>query len=440
MKEKCFRAYPEYRESGIEWLGKVPAHWQVKKLKYLIKKIESGNRENKTISDNEKIFSLGGEHIGWSGEIYRRLNKYISKRFYENLKSGKIKKDDILLVKDGATIGKCAIVKGIPFGMAAVNEHVYILRSNDEVISEFLFYLIHSYVGQIQILNQIRGSAQGGLNSQFVGNVIFTAMPINEQEKIAGFLDKKTGRIDYLIGKKERMIELLKEQRTAVIHRAVTRGLDPDAPMKDSGIGWLGKIPRHWQIKKAKWIFKEIDERSKTGSEELLSVSHYTGVTPRSEKNVYMFKAESYVDYKLCIKNDLVINIMWAWMGALGFSPQTGIVSSAYYVFRLKDKEKFNTSYLDYLVRTPVYVAEYTKRSKGIHSSRWRLYPDEFFQILFPIPPFDEQKLIVEYIKDKINKIDNAISKTGKQIELLKEYRQKLISDAVTGKIDLREE
>ncbi|EKO3839721.1 restriction endonuclease subunit S, partial [Vibrio harveyi] len=126
--------------------------------------------------------------------------------------------------------------------------------------------------------------------------------------------------------------------------------------MKDSGVDWIGVIPEHWEVKRAKYIFDEVDERSKTGDEELLSVSHMTGVTPRSEKNVNMFMAEDYSGSKLCRENDLVINIMWAWMGALGVSSQVGIVSPSYGVYRQKVKDTFNPVYLEYLLKSTKYV------------------------------------------------------------------------------------
>jgi type I restriction enzyme, S subunit len=201
---------------------------------------------------------------------------------------------------------------------------------------------------------------------------------------------------------------------------------------KDSGVEWLGEIPEHWKSKRAKYFFHEIDERSETGNEELLSVSHITGVTPRSEKNVTMFMAESYEGYKTCIPNDLVINIMWAWMGALGISQYKGIVSSAYGVYRQKQQNIFHCKYLDYLIRTPQYIAEYNRRSKGIRSSRLRMYSDDFFQILMLYPPLEEQNVIVRFIDRKLVQIDKFISNKQQLIELLREQKTAIINRAVT--------
>ncbi len=262
-------------------------------------------------------------------------------------------------------------------------------------------------------------------------------IPPKEQHAIAAFLDRETAKIDALIEKKRRLIGLLEEKRAAIIYHAVTKGLDPDVPMKDSGIPSVAQIPKHWETRWNKRIFIEIDERSTTGNEELLTVSHITGVTPRSEKNVNMFMAESMEGYKLCRKNDLVINTMWAWMGALGITQYDGIVSPSYNVYRLK--KGIFPLYLDFLYRTSAYVCEITRQSKGIWKSRLRLYPESFFEIYTLEPPLFEQHQIIKNISQRIIKMDLFIDKLSESIEKIQEYRTALISAAVTGKIDVRE-
>lgn len=205
---------------------------------------------------------------------------------------------------------------------------------------------------------------------------------------------------------------------------------------RDSGLAFVGKIPQHWEAKRAKYCFYEVDKRSDTGDEELLSVSHITGVTPRSEKNITMFMAESYEGYKTCIPNDLVINIMWAWMGALGVSKYQGIISSAYGVYRPKDTNNFYSDYLEYLVRIPEYIAEYTRTSKGIRSSRLRMYSDDFFQIPIICPLFEEQKTIARFLNRKLEQISHFISNKQRLIELLKEQKSAIVNRAVTKGLD----
>jgi len=208
--------------------------------------------------------------------------------------------------------------------------------------------------------------------------------------------------------------------------------LAPYPEYKDSGVSWIGSIPAHWPEKRAKYYFKEIDERSQTGDEEMLSVSHITGVTPRSLKNVTMFKAESNVGQKLCQPDDLVINTMWAWMAALGVSSHTGIVSPSYGVYRLRNKEDYDPYFLDHLLRIEEYRSEYINRSTGIRSSRLRLYPDKFLSMRVICPPQEEQKIIARFLKAQDRLFRKFIRNKRRLIELLKEQKQNVINQAVT--------
>ena len=259
--------------------------------------------------------------------------------------------------------------------------------------------------------------------------------PITEQQKIVELLDRTTTDIDRAIAQKQRLIDLLQEQKAILINQAVTKGLNLNVPVRDSSVEWLGKIPEHWQVRRAKYLFQEVDERSTTGEEELLSVSHITGVTPRSEKNVNMFMAEDYSGSKLCHKDDLVINIMWAWMGALGVANQTGIVSPSYGVFRQIKPDTFNSWYLESLLRSIEYVAQYNRISTGLHSSRLRLYAHMFLSMEILFPPKEEQDQIEAITIDRIREIDAAIDAIDREIKTLEELRSVLISEAVTGKI-----
>jgi type I restriction enzyme S subunit len=210
--------------------------------------------------------------------------------------------------------------------------------------------------------------------------------------------------------------------------------------MKDSGIPAIGQVPNHWEVRRNKWVYREVDERSTSGAEELLSVSHITGVTPRSEKEVYMFLAESNEGYKVCRPNDLAINTMWAYMGAVGVVPQHGIVSPSYNVYRLRKETEHLPQYLDYLYRTPPYISEINRYSKGIWKSRLRLYPDSFFEMYTLTPPLPEQRQIVEHLSMVVASLETLRSKLSESISRLQEYRISLISAAVTGKIDVRGE
>jgi type I restriction enzyme S subunit len=207
--------------------------------------------------------------------------------------------------------------------------------------------------------------------------------------------------------------------------------------LRDSGLPWLGPVPAHWELERARWLFCERDERSETGEEELLTVSHLTGVTPRSEKDVNMFEAETTEGYKICHAGDLVINTLWAWMGAMGVSPMNGIVSPAYNVY--VPCERLHPIYVDALVRIPVFAEEATCYSKGVWSSRLRLYPEGFFEIWIPVPPLEEQRAIVNHIASETAKLDRSRAAAERTIALLKERRAALIAAAVTGQLKISE-
>ncbi|MGX1259342.1 restriction endonuclease subunit S [Sinorhizobium fredii] len=281
------------------------------------------------------------------------------------------------------------------------------------------------------------GSKMPRADWDFIGNLPIPFPSKRQQSNVARFLDRETADIDALIVAKQRLLDLLAEKRRVIVAEAIMRGLNSAAPLRPSGIDWLGDIPAHWAIERSRWLFRERDERSDTGAEEMLTVSHLTGVTPRSEKDVNMFEAESTVGYKLCFAGDLVINTLWAWMGAMGTARVDGIVSPAYNVYT--PGPRLLPDYVDSLVRIPVFAQEVTRYSKGVWSSRLRLYPEGFFETYWPVPPLDEQREIVSRIAVETAKIDQLRAASENSVALLKERRSALIAAAVTGQIDIQE-
>ncbi|MER9465393.1 restriction endonuclease subunit S [Mesorhizobium sp. M0482] len=213
-------------------------------------------------------------------------------------------------------------------------------------------------------------------------------------------------------------------------------GLHPYPEINPSGVEWLPSLPVGWEIHRAKYSFQEADDWSETGDEELLSVSHKTGVTPRSQKNITMFMAESYAGHKVCRPGDIVVNTMWAWMAAIGVSRHIGIVSPAYGIYRPRNTNRFEPKYLDYLLRTEVYRAEYLRSSRGITTSRLRLYPPDFLNIPFVQPPLEEQRLIVRFLDWHGGQTTKLIREKKKIIALLNEQKQAIIHRAVTRGLD----
>ncbi|MBR4712332.1 MAG: restriction endonuclease subunit S [Paludibacteraceae bacterium] len=199
---------------------------------------------------------------------------------------------------------------------------------------------------------------------------------------------------------------------------------------KDSGVKWLGEIPSHWETIKSKYIWQEQFATSENGTEELLSVSQYDGVTPSKGDS----RSESLKGYKIVKENDLVINIMLAWLGGLGVSKHNGIVSPAYCTYKMTGGA--NPHFLHYLYKTPLYLSEFARHSTGVVPSRWRMYTDDFGQVLTLLPPKSEQDAIVSYLDTVTSKIDAAIAQQQKMIELLNERKQIIINNAVTKGLD----
>lgn len=199
---------------------------------------------------------------------------------------------------------------------------------------------------------------------------------------------------------------------------------------KDSGEQWLGEIPSHWKVRKAKFLWTEKDNRSDCGNERPLSVSQYDGVKPTTDES----RSESLEGYKIVEQNELVINIMLAWLGGLGVSSYRGIVSPAYCVYKLDDRQ--NPKYMHYLYKTPMYLAEFARRSTGIVPSRWRMYTDDFGQVLTVVPPLSEQTAMVTYLDRVTAQIDKAIAQQQRMIDLLNERKQIIIQHAVTKGLD----
>jgi type I restriction enzyme, S subunit len=205
---------------------------------------------------------------------------------------------------------------------------------------------------------------------------------------------------------------------------------------KDSGIDWLNQLPMGWSARRAKCFLREADERSQTGKEVLLSVSHLTGVTPRSEKTVTMFLAKTNVGYKVCQPGDVVINTLWAWMAALGVARHAGIVSPAYAVYRPLPGSGLLPRFADHLLRTPLYAAEYLRRSKGVRHSRMRLYPEQFLRIPIVCPPIPDQTAIVRFLDWANGRLDRAVRAKRRVIALLDEQKRAITHRAVTRGLD----
>jgi type I restriction enzyme S subunit len=418
--------YDTYKDSGVEWLGVVPEHWDLTRVATRFEerrsKVSDKDFAPLSVTKNGVVPQLSSAAKSNDGDN-RKLVK--SGDFVINSRSDR-KGSSGVADRDGSV------------------SLIYIVMEPKNIVPKYCEYLLKSYNFIEEFYRMGHGIVADLWTTRYdeMKAVIVSIPSIPEQAGIANFLDKKTAKIDEAIAIKEKQIELLKERKKIIIQQAVTQGISykgqPDVLMKDSGVDWIGEIPEHWEVKRAKYLFNEIDERSINGDEELLSVSHLTGVTPRSEKSVTMI-AEDYSGSKTCKKNDLVMNIMWAWMGAMGVSGRPGIVSSAYSIFRQTPLGIFNPVYLEWLVTTTGYIEHYNKVSTGLHSSRLRFYSRMFFDMEIGYPSREEQDEIIKYVESQSRKIDEAVALQAQQIVKLKEYKTTLINSAVTGKIKVPE-
>lgn len=293
------------------------------------------------------------------------------------------------------------------------------------------------FVDQMMLSSQGVGDIQRQVKWPLLRLAKVLLPPIEEQRAIAAYLDRATARIDALVAKKTRFIELLREKRQALITQAVTKGLDPNVPKQDTGAPWLGWVPAHWHVKPL-WSMYRAKKETGHPKETLLSVYRDYGVIEKSSRDDNKNReSDDLGGYQLVVCGDLVTNKMKTWQGSIAVSSIQGIVSPAYYVYR--KLHAGNDGYFHHLFRSLPYITGYNSISKGIRVGQWDLEADKFR--LFPvlIPPKPEQDAIVAFVDRETTRIDKLIDKTERSIELLHEHRTALITAAVTGKIDLRD-
>jgi len=418
------KPYPEYRESGLPWLGRLPRHWRVRRMKSIV---ENAIEQTVAISADEVYVAL--EHVeSWTGKTRPQRGM--------NMFSGQVKRfrpNDVLFGKLRPYLAKATRlpVMGVCAG------EFFVLRVRDSSLTPAYLELQVRAKQTVDVINSSTfGAKMPRADWQFVGNLPIALPAPDEQAAIVLFLGWANGRLERAIRSKVKVIALLNEQKQAIIHQAVTRGLDPAVPLKPSRIPWLSHIPQHWSALRSKYIFREVDVRSASGDETHLSMSQRFGLVPSSQMEEKRLLSESYAGAKLCEQNDLVLNRLKAHLGVFALAPQRGLVSPDYTVLRAV--RNLEPRYFEAAYRTPACRVELRRRAKGIVQGFWRLYTDDFYDIRMPIPPIDEQRRIVAQIDGDLSGVNTAIKRLEREIELLREYRTRLTADVVTGKLDVR--
>lgn len=412
------KRYNAYKDSGVKWIGEIPSHWKTTKLKHIIVKLYREKRPNSELlvcSNKGKVIKKGDSKIGLvadNDDIYQGVCK-----------------GDLLI--HGMDTWHGAIAISNFDGMCTPVVHVCDSKQNKTYIALYLQFMAISKVFKL-ISNGVRQNTSDFRSWDKVGAIPIMVPPLHEQQAIVDYLKDKTLKIEQYVSARER--ELLDSLKQSEIANVVTKGLNPNVKMKDSGIPWIGEIPEHWEVKKMRSIFRLAHEKTEEERTDLLSLSQYTGIRYKSQcDKTGMFEAESTVGYNIVHKGQFVMNIMLAWNGSYAVSDLDGIISPSYCIFDFK--EDCDKRYFNYLLRTEMYQGEFKANSKGLIDSRLRLYPDYFFPIGVIVPPIEEQNAISDYIDSKLQKIDQYMSDLQREIDYLKEFKQRLISDAVTGQL-----
>jgi type I restriction enzyme S subunit len=347
-------------------------------------------------------------------------------------------KGDIIITKDSETANDIAVPAFVLENLSNVicGYHLAMIRPKDVINGKYLFRAFQSkrFNAQFEICSN--GITRVGLGSSDLKKGLFLIPPLAEQKAIAEFLEKKTAMIDQAISIKEKQITLLKERRQILIHQAITRGLDPNVQLKDSGVEWIGMIPEGWEVKRLKYVLEERNERSLEGLEPLFMMSQKHGLVVRSEYHDKAEVAQSNEGNKIVRQNDLVFNKLKAHLGVFFKSeiPFHGLVSPDYAVYYSKGIID-DMKYLELLFRNPEYIGEFICRATGIVEGLIRLYTADLFDIAIPVPSLLEQHEILLHISNYSDKILKSITLKEQEIEKLKEYKATLINSAVTGKI-----
>lgn len=440
MMTKKWQPYPTYKDSGVEWLGAIPEHWEVNKfLRLAFFQEGPGLRNWQFADDGIKVICV--TNITDKGIIFNNYSKFIDQEDYcKNYKHFTVNFGDLLLSSSGNSWGKVA--EYLEKETVILNTSTIRINqsSKGEYYKIFIKWILQSDAVREQLVLLMTGSCQPNFGPSHLAKLLVPVPPLPEQQKIAQFLDQETGKIDKLITKKERLIELLKEKRTALISHAVTKGLNPDVPMKDSGVEWLGAIPEHWEIVPLRSVLEQrIEYNIGRKTENILSVIKDVGVVNYEDREASgNKKSENIEQYKIIYPSDIVVNRMNLIFGSVGIAREYGASSTEYYVLKPKSN-KVCQEYYGHIFCSKSFQLSLVGIGKGILFHRMRIYSEELKKILFPFPPLEEQKLINEYLIQNLNEINHLSDKLNTSIDHLKEYRTALISAAVTGKIDVRE-
>ena len=417
------KRYDTYKNSSVEWLGEIPEHWEV--------------------LANKHIFSLKKNQVGKKSDDYDLLSLTLKGVVVRNLENGgkfpaefdtyqEVKKGDfVFCLFDVEETPRCV---GLSDFDGMITGAYTVMEPNENFDKRFLYHYYLNLDADKRMKPLYTGLRNTISKDNFFAFKTFVP-PLKEQTKIAEFLDDKATKIEDAIAIKEQQINLLKEHKQILIHKAVTQGLNPNVTLKDSGVEWIGEIPKGWVMSRLGLMLTPYSVKNYP-KESLLSITRELGIIERNLEDTesnHNFIPEDLSGYKLIEKGDFGMNKMKAWQGSYGVSKFRGIISPAYYTFKLVGT--INPDFFHLAIRSKIYVPFFGQASDGVRIGQWDLSKDRMKMIPFVIPTLKEQKEILDYIDVTSKKIKTAINLKLQEIAKLKEYKSSLINSVVTGKV-----
>lgn len=427
--EKTVKKYDTYKDSGIEWIGKIPQNWNVRKLFGLLKSIGSGTtpKGNDSYYDGDIPWLNTGDLTDSYVNIIGKTVTDIAMTECSALKL--FDKNSVVIAMYGATIGKLGIIT-FP---TTTNQACCVMSCSKSLYNKYLFYVLYS--ARDYILTLSYGAGQPNISQETMKSFKLCCPDVLEQQKIADYLDKKCGEIDRVIETEKSVIEKLKEYKQSIITEAVTKGLDKSVPLKDSGIEWIGKIPQHWEICKLLKLYKERKCKNKGNTEtNVLSLS-YGNIKRRNVENNMGLLPESFETYNIIVPDNIVLRLTDLQNDhrslRCGLVKEQGIITSAYVTLE-KKLDSISSNYYYRLLHTFDIMKGFYGMGDGVRQNL--KYDGELCNLLVVRPSQIEQQQIAEYLDKKCSEIDKAIANKEQVIEKFTEYKKSLIYECVTGK------
>lgn len=451
-----YQAYPEYKDSGVEWLGEIPAHWLTSKLRYTFSFGKGLTITKENLRDiGIPCVSYGEVHSKYGFEIdpARHPLKCVSDEYIKTSPYALLKKGDIVFADTSEDIdGSGNFTQLVSNEQVFAGYHTIIARPYNRDCSRFYAYLLDSKELRTQIRHAVKGVKVFSITQAILRGVNIWLPSLEERNQIANFLDHETAKIDTLIEKQQQLIKLLKEKRQAVISHAVTKGLNPQAPMKDSGVEWLGEVPEHWIVLALRRVVQSMEQGKSPECESTPAPDGQWGVLKTSCVNNGIFHAgenkalpsstQPHKKYEVKAGDVLMSRASGSikLIGSVAIA-QAGVRDKLLLsdkVFRLHLSPKLMSEYFSYMMATPYMRTLVERAISGAEGMANNITKSSIMEFVGILPPLEEQAEIVEHISNQCERFDEIISKALKGSSLLQERRTALISAAVTGKIDVR--